>query len=260
MKVSYLLILLSISTMSFGQTKKFKPTSDMHPIYPMVTTMEVELGEKVYYSGSVHGSVGIQKNAYSTDKDILGLINEHFAYNNKQKKGMTGDDAATTTFVFEALKKGKCKVIIKDEFRGEVKNKYEIEITVIEKSDKAPVANTKVRTEKFVPEKGMIQLIPLKNTQEVELGQKLFYGARVHGSVGNTAKVWSENSNVVKLIKTNFAYENDKNAEFSGGDAATKTFVFEAKELGKATIKIQELFRGELKNEYTITVTVVAKK
>ena len=46
----------------------------------------------------------------------------------------------------------------------------------------------------------------------------------------------------------------------SGGDAGTKTFVFEPIKLGQSTITIQETYRGEIKNEFKIIVYVVDKK
>lgn len=45
----------------------------------------------------------------------------------------------------------------------------------------------------------------------------------------------------------------------SGGGAATKYFIFEAKEPGTYQVRAKHYFRGELKNDYSIEVTVEEK-
>lgn len=81
------------------------------------------------------------------------------------------------------------------------------------------------QSKQFKPEKGMKQIIPLYSTMEVEVGEKLYYSASVHASVGTQASSWSEYDSIIQFKRSHFAYDDIKRSEYSGGDAATKTFI-----------------------------------
>lgn len=139
-----LLIALSLSGLTFAQsngagttsiekkevkTKKFKPSKDMVNLFTLKGKITMKLGQKGYYSGHVHGSVGITKSAYTSD-DGVKLIDTHFSYDDDRKANMSGGDAGTKTFIFKAEKKGTYTLKIEDGYRGDVKSVTEIEITV----------------------------------------------------------------------------------------------------------------------------------
>ena len=127
-------ILVTVSALT-AQSNKFKPDKGMHAIIPIKSTMEVKVGEKLYYGGREHGSVGEQVECWSEHGEILKHTDTHSYYDKEMKKGErrpSGGDASTKTFVFEALKAGVSKVMIKEVFRGETTHEYIITITVVE--------------------------------------------------------------------------------------------------------------------------------
>lgn len=261
------ILILALSASACAQSKQFKPEKGMKQISTLYSSMEVEVGQTIYYSASVHGSVGIQASCWSEFDSILQLKESHFAYDDPKKAEMPGGDAATKTFIFEALKVGESRVMIKEHFRGELREEFIIEIIVIEKGAKKAktfsVENPKTKndgTENLKVEKDTIQLLPFKGNETIELGQKIMYTAKIHGSVGIGAKVWEENNGVLKLVDSQFEYKQVQKPGMTGGDSAYETFIFEGTKVGKCTITIQEIYRGDVQNEYTIVVNVVAKK
>lgn len=110
---------------------------------------------------------------------------------------------------------------------------------------------------KFKPSKDMISINPLKGNYTVKVGQQVYYTADVHGSVGSTATARSTVKEVLAFQSEVFEYNNEKSAEMPGGDAAKRYFIFDAVKVGTSEVMVQHLFRGELQNEYTITITVV---
>lgn len=262
-----LILIAALSISACAQSKQFKPEKGMKQIIPLYSSMEVEVGDQLYYSAGVHGSVGIQASCYSEFDSILQFKESHFAYDDLKKSEMPGGDAATKTFIFTALKAGTSRVMIKEHFRGELRQEHIVEIIVREKgakkSENIKVEEPKAKNdgvEKLKVEKDPVQLIPLKGKETIEVGQKLIYTASVHGSVGKSVKVWEENNGVLELVNSKFEYEKVQVEGMTGGDAALETFTFEGIKVGESTVTIQEIFRGEVQNEFTIVITVVDKK
>lgn len=113
------------------------------------------------------------------------------------------------------------------------------------------------QTEKFEPTEDMVKIEPLKNKKIVlEVGQKIYYQADVHGSVGSWVNAISKNEEVIENIDSHFAYHRVQIEGETGGDRATKTYIFEAKKKGKATLRITHTFRGETRGERTIKIIV----
>jgi len=112
------------------------------------------------------------------------------------------------------------------------------------------------QNKKFKPAKNMVQLSPLQGEAKLKIGQKAYYQAVVHGSVGFTTKVSSANERIFKLKDTHFVYKNARKAKMSGGDKGTRTFVFEALKSGNTVLIIKDIFRSEVKATHKINITI----
>ncbi|WP_027002545.1 hypothetical protein [Hugenholtzia roseola] len=124
--------LSAYSCTSYAQwnTKPFEPKADMVAIKPTDKEVKLKVGQKLYFSMIAHGSVGLGAEANSQDSTVLNRIEIHTAHHNPDEEGMTGNDKATITFVFEALKNGKTTLITQENFRGEVRNVRKIRVIV----------------------------------------------------------------------------------------------------------------------------------
>jgi hypothetical protein len=111
--------------------EKFKPTKNMISIDPIRGEYTVKVGQQVYYAANVHGSVGYTAEARSSAAG-LDLNNSFIEYKQKQQPGMTGGDAATRYFIFDAVKSGSYEVIVQKYFRGSLETEHTIQVTVIE--------------------------------------------------------------------------------------------------------------------------------
>lgn len=105
-----------------------------------------------------------------------------------------------------------------------------------------------------------VSIIPFKGNQTVELGDIVTYTGHVHGSVGEQVTVRILNDSVLRFIDSEIDYEQDQSQGLSGGDGAWKTFTYQATTIGETTITIQEIFRGEIMQERTITINVISRK
>lgn len=122
-------------------------------------------------------------------------------------------------------------------------------------SDVVSIDEGEESQQKFKPTKNMISINPIRGEYTVKVGQQVYYSARVHGSVGYSAEVYS--MGIGLNLGANFTeYDQEQEAGMSGGDAATEYFVFDALEVGTYTIRANHYFRGELENEYTITINI----
>lgn len=99
-------------------------------LIPFKTKYTAVVGQKLVYTASVHGSVGSATTVSAPSEDIVKLMDSEHKYKDPSKKDMSGGDAATVTYTFEALKAGTGHVFIEKSFRGELENRYELEITV----------------------------------------------------------------------------------------------------------------------------------
>ena len=100
-----------------------------------------------------------------------------------------------------------------------------------------------------------IKLTPLQTKYTVAVGQKLEYTASVHGSVGSTTEVTTDES-IITLIDTDFKYNNPSKSKMSGGDSGKRTYTFEATKPGVGYVTIVKSFRGEVENTYKLEITV----
>ena len=122
-------------------------------------------------------------------------------------------------------------------------------------SDEVTIISTKENTKKFKPSKDMISINPIRGNYTVKVGQQLYYSAHVHGSVGYSAEVYSVGDGL--HLSDNFTeYDQEQESGMSGGDSAREYFIFDALKVGTYEVIAQHYFRGDLENEYTITITV----
>jgi hypothetical protein len=92
----------------------------------------VERGTVLRYSFKSHASVGYGAEFEIGDPAVLKHLRTDMAYKNPEnmKNGMTGGDAATGTFVFEAIAPGTSTLRVIESFRGDPESEPEFTITV----------------------------------------------------------------------------------------------------------------------------------
>jgi hypothetical protein len=130
MKALLPILLLAVLGVSCASHKEVEKNMDTIQITPDRDTYELTVGQKIYYAGTVHGSVGIQKECNSADEAVLKLIDKDFKYAKPLVEGETGGDRATETYTFEAASEGKTTVTIEDWYRGDLESTRKINIHV----------------------------------------------------------------------------------------------------------------------------------
>ena len=124
---------IALSILSCAGPKEIndpEKNNDMHSINSLMDKIELKVGEKAVYAGTVHGSVGTQKECWSGDETILKLIDKDFEYHKQPVEGETGGDRATETYTFEALAVGETTVTIQNWFRGDLEKESIVKIIV----------------------------------------------------------------------------------------------------------------------------------
>lgn len=114
-----------------AQTKKFEPEKNMVKINTSKSKkIRLKVGQKAYYQGEEHWSVGLMLSADIDNKEIIEKKNSHYTFQDEQIEGTTGGDKGTRTFIFEAKKEGKTIIDIKYNFRGDIEKRYKIKVIV----------------------------------------------------------------------------------------------------------------------------------
>jgi hypothetical protein len=85
--------------------------------------------EIFYYEADIHGSVGIGVEYEIGDTSIVAFDHDEIRYKNKGEIE-PGGDQATKTFAFKAKKLGETTIVVKETFRGDVKQTYTNKIIV----------------------------------------------------------------------------------------------------------------------------------
>ncbi|WP_157698998.1 hypothetical protein [Bernardetia litoralis] len=91
---------------------------------------------------------------------------------------------------------------------------------------------------------------------KIKVGEKINFATRVHGSVGMAAEYEIQDEKILKLDNSEIIYDNP-NFEGTGGDAATRYFIFKGISKGKTKVTIKKIFRGELQKEIVLEVEVI---
>ena len=95
--------------------------------------IKVKTGDKLGYSFREHMSVGYWAEFEIEDESVIRHSGTDTVYNTPERMrepGMSGADAAKTTFFFEAISTGTSLLIMRNIFRGEIENEYKFRITV----------------------------------------------------------------------------------------------------------------------------------
>jgi len=100
------------------------------PLGPKVH--EVTVGTQLTFSFASHGSVGKGGDYSIGDETVVRFVRRDLTYLHPERMGhgMTGGDAASAVFVFEAVKPGKTTVETRKTYRGDVTESTIHEITV----------------------------------------------------------------------------------------------------------------------------------
>lgn len=107
------------------------------------------------------------------------------------------------------------------------------------------------------PPKGSINLQAVSGKSvHLKVGQKAYWQFKQHTSVGFEGEASSTATDVLKIVKSHTQYHNKQVKGMTGGDAATVTLIFEALKKGSAQVKCQEIYRGEVKKTFEISVQV----
>lgn len=130
MKAIPLIFILALLCVACASQKEIEQQSDMIEINLGTETIELAIGEKVSYTGTVHGSVGIQKECKSDDESVIKLIDKKFKYIQEPKEGETGGDRAKETYIFEGIAEGKATITIEDWYRGELESSRTVQVLV----------------------------------------------------------------------------------------------------------------------------------
>jgi len=131
--LSLLSLLIMFSFNSQAQTEKPKVPKEyanMKSIDPLATKFEIKVGESVISSMPVHGSIGLDAKATIKDESIVKNAGDQLIFNRAQAEDEVGGDDALRYFVFKGLKAGKTKIVFEEMYRGDIKKKQEVEITV----------------------------------------------------------------------------------------------------------------------------------
>jgi hypothetical protein len=115
----------------FSNTTPYAPPANAIKVdYKKDKKVQFQVGQILYISTGVHGSVGTGANIKSNKEEILAYLDGHTCYDRVQLKGETGGDSATYTSIFKALKAGKCYIVYKKYFRGKVEKMYKVKVYI----------------------------------------------------------------------------------------------------------------------------------
>jgi hypothetical protein len=101
---------------------------------PLEQQVSVAVGTTLQYSFKSHASVGVGGDQTSSDEAVVRYVRTDTAYQQSEaeREGKPGSDAATGTFVFEAVAPGTASLTIDEMFRGNAEQSTVFTIVVTE--------------------------------------------------------------------------------------------------------------------------------
>ena len=100
-----------------------------------------------------------------------------------------------------------------------------------------------------------IKISSLQNNYNIKKGQYLLWVCQEHVSTGKTTEYTIKGNKVISFPKKESISLN-KNPELKGADKKQVSRYFEAIESGTCSLILREMFRGELKKERILEITV----
>lgn len=99
-----------------------------------------------------------------------------------------------------------------------------------------------------------VTLFSFKTNYTVKKGQQLEFSYEGNASVGTTADYQLEDENLIKYVTTEVSTPNAE--EGAGGYNENITFIFEALQIGKSKIVVQEYNQLEPSKRYEFVITI----
>ncbi len=93
-------------------------------------------------------------------------------------------------------------------------------------------------------------------TYKMNVGEKISFKTKVHGSVGMGAEHEIADDKILNLEKNEIIL-NNPDFKGVGGDAGIEKFTFKALSKGKTKVKIKKIFRGNLEKETVFYIEVM---
>lgn len=99
---------------------------------PLEKEIHLKIGDQCTFTYNEHVSVGYTAEFEIEDSEILGHLetNTQYSHPERMKTGMTGGDAAKTTFSFEARELGTSLLFIRKFFRFDLEEEFQFRIIV----------------------------------------------------------------------------------------------------------------------------------
>src|SRR5690606_29379999 len=110
-------------------------TTTQVTLSPLEQEVSVAVGTTLLYSYRSHASVGLGAMQTVADPAVVKYVRTDMKYEQSEadREGKTGADAATGTFVFEAVAAGTTTVTIEEMMRGTVEQSSTFTITVTDR-------------------------------------------------------------------------------------------------------------------------------
>ena len=99
---------------------------------PLEKEIYLETGDCCTFSYYEHVSVGYTADFEIENLEVLGHLETNTKYEDpeRMKTGMTGGDAAQTTFTFEGKESGTSLLIIRKYFRFDLEEEFRFRVTI----------------------------------------------------------------------------------------------------------------------------------
>ncbi|MCO4820727.1 MAG: hypothetical protein KC469_01575 [Flavobacteriaceae bacterium] len=99
---------------------------------PLEKEIHLKIGDKCTFTYHEHVSVGYTAEFEIENAEVLGHMETNTKYENaeRMKSGMTGGDAAQTTFTFNSKLEGTTLLFIRKYFRFDLEEEYQFRIFV----------------------------------------------------------------------------------------------------------------------------------
>lgn len=106
--------------------------------------------------------------------------------------------------------------------------------------------------------KSMKELNILEGKAALKKGEKAYISYKMHASVGIDGEVSVKDSDVLTITEKKVDYKNKHvDADMKAGADEARVYVFfEAKKAGETVVTLRDWFRGQVQNEYKVTVKV----